>query len=87
MAPGSCITCQSPHINTLANLTEKLDKLAGAQGPIKRSNVESNKAIIPFEASTLPFVLLLAKDLFTKFMKVFIEMTQTQARDQEQLEP
>ena len=49
------------------------------------SNASSNEALTLLEASTPPFVPLPTKDLFTKFMKVFIETTQ--AWDQEQLEP
>ena len=88
MAPGSCSTCQSFCVNILANSIEKLDKLACTQGPARRSHVGSNKAFIKaytsFEASTPPFVPLPAKNLFTKFIKVFIETTQ--AQNQEQLE-
>ena len=88
MAPGSC-AYHSFYINIPANPAEKQDELAGAQSPARWSNVGSDKAPtkahIPLEAPTPPFVPLSAKDLFTKFMKVFIETTQ--ARDQELLDP
>ena len=54
--------------------------LAGAQGPAKRSNAESNEVPTPPEASTPPFVPPTSEDLFTKFMKVFMETTQAQAQ-------
>ena len=87
MAPGSHITRWSPRVNTLVDLARELDELAGAQGPARRSNAESNKALTetptPPEASTPPLVLPTSEDLFTKFMKVFMETTQAR----EQLEP
>ena len=78
MTLGSCI-CWNPHVNTPANPTRELDKLASAQGPVRRSNVESNEALIPLETSTSPLVFLPVKDLFIKFIKVFMETTQAQA--------
>ena len=82
MASRFCI-CQSPHVNTPANPAGELDELTG-QGPVRRSNVKSNeaptKAPTPPETITLPLVLYPPKDLFTKFMKVFIEMTQAQVQ-------
>ena len=80
MAPRSRATRQSPCVNTPVNLAGELDELTGAQGPVRRSNAGSNKApteaSIPPEASTPPLVPPTSKDLFTKFMKVFIETTQ-----------
>ena len=49
----------------------------------RRSDVGSNQALISPEVPTPPLVLLSAEDLFTKFMKLFMETTQ--AWDQEQL--
>ena len=62
-------------VNLPANLI-KQDKLAG-QGLAKRSNVESNKA--PTKAPILLKALILflvsysTNNLFTQFMKVFLE--------------
>ena len=79
MAPGSHITRRSPHVNTLVDLARKPDEHAGIQGLAKKSNTKSNeaftKASTPPEALIPPLVLLPAKDLFTKFMKVFMETT------------
>ena len=87
MAPGSRTTRRSPRVNTPVDPAGELDELAGAQGPARRSNAKSDKAPTeaptPPEASTPPLVPPTPKNLFTKFMKVFIETTQ--ARDQ--LEP
>ena len=86
MAPGSH-TCQSPYVNTPVDPAKELDELAGAQDPAKRSNPRSNEA--PIEASISPetstptLIPLTTEDLFTKFMKVFMETTQAR----EQLEP
>ena len=79
MAPRSCTTCQSPCVNTLVDPAGELDELAG-QGPARRSNVGSNEAPTPPEASIPPLVPPTSKDLFTKFMKVFMETTQAQAQ-------
>ena len=56
------------------------DELVGA-----KSNTSSDKALTSSEAPTLPLIPLPAKDLFTKFMKMFIETTQTQTELQERL--
>ena len=84
MAPKSCTTRQSLCVNLSINPT-KQDELAGAQG--KRSDTGSNKAPTPPEALTLSLVPPPVKNLFTKFMKVFIETTQAQtlAEPQERL--
>ena len=79
MAPGS-YACRRPCVNTPVDLAGELDKLVGAQSPARRSNAGSDEALIPLEASTPPFVPPTSKDLFTKFMKVFMETTQAQAQ-------
>ena len=76
MAPGSRTTRQSPCINPPADIPEEQDKLASAT---ERTDAGSDETSIPLEAPTPPFVLPSAKDLFTKFMKVFMETTQAQA--------
>ena len=87
MAPGSRTTRRSPCINTPVDPAGELDELAGALSPARRSNAGSDEAPTeaptPPEASTPPLVPPTSEDLFTKFMKVFMETTQ--ARDQ--LEP
>ena len=70
------------YVNILADFAEELDELAGAQDSAKRSNIKSNEAFTPPKAPNLPFVPP-AKDLFTRFMKVFMEMTQAQTEPQE----
>ena len=75
---------RSPRVNTPVDAAGELDELAGAQGPAMRSNVRSDEAPTeaptPPEASTPPLVPPTSKDLFTKFMKVFMETTQAQAQ-------
>ena len=82
MAPGSC-ACRSPCVNTPIDPAGELDELAGAQGPARRSHVGSDEApteaLTPPEAPIPPLVPPPAKNLFTKFMKMFMEMTQAQA--------
>ena len=73
MALGSCITWRKPCVNTLTSIPREQDELVSA-----RSDAGSDKTPTPSKASTPLLVPLLAKDLFTKFMKVFIEMTQAQ---------
>ena len=84
MVPGSRTTRQSPCVNTPVNPARELDELDGAQGPARRSNAGSNeaptKAPTPPKASTPPLVPPTSGDLFTKFMKVFIEIMQAQAQ-------
>ena len=88
MAPGFCTTRRVFCVNTSANSVEELDKLADAQSQAKESNVGSNKALIKtctlLKAPIPPLVSPLSKDLFTKFMKVFIKAMQDW--NQEQLE-
>ena len=82
-------TCKSFYINSLANIIEQ-DKLAD-QNSAQKSNAKSNevltKVFIPLEVFILFLVPFSTKDLFTKFMKVFIKTMQVQAWDQEQLQP
>ena len=80
MALQSCV-CWSPCINIPANPAGELNELAD-QGPVRESNVGSNKAstkvLTLLKAPIPPLVLPFIKDLFTKLMKVFIETTQVQ---------
>ena len=80
MALKSRAIHQSPCVKTSVNPARELDELAGAQVPAKRSNAGSNEALTeaftPLEASTPPFIPPSSKDLFTKFMKMFIETMQ-----------
>ena len=78
MAPGSRAR-RSPCVNTPVNPVGELDELAG-QDPARGSNVGSNEAPTPPKASTPPLVPPTSEDLFTKFMKVFMETTQAQAQ-------
>ena len=70
-------------VNHPANPIKKQDELAG-QGPIKRFNVGSDetltKASTPPETLTPPLVFLFTKDLFIKFIKIFMKMIQAQAQ-------
>ena len=79
MAPRSR-ACWSPCVNTPVHPAGELDELAGTQDSTKRSNAGSNEAPTPPEASTPPLVPPISEDLFTKFMKVFMETTQAQAQ-------
>ena len=74
MTPGSYTTWRSPRVNFLANIPGKQNELAGAL-----SNAASDKTPTPPKASTSSLVPPLAKNLFTKFMKMFMEMTNAQA--------
>ena len=80
MASGFCAR-QSPCVNTPVDPAGELDEVAG-QGPARRSNVGSDEAPTPPEVSTSPPAPT-SEDLFTKFMKMFMETTQVR----EQLEP
>ena len=81
MAPKSRAR-QSPYVNSPANPAGEQDELADTQGPARGSNVGSNEAPTeaptPLEAPILPLVPPPVEELFTKFMKVFIETTHTQ---------
>ena len=46
----------------------------------EKFDASSNKAFTLLEAPTSPLILSPVKDLFTKFMKVFMEMAQAQAQ-------
>ena len=76
MAPGS-YACQTFCVNPPIHPTEKQNEFADAQGLARRSNVGSNEALTPSEAPIPPFVSPPTKDFFTKFMKMFMETTQT----------
>ena len=76
MAPGSRTTRRSPRVNLLADIPKEQDELAGTP---RRSDAGSDEAPTPPKAPTPPFVPLPAEDLFTEFMKVFMETTQAQA--------
>ena len=76
MAPRSCITRRSPYVNPSIDFTEQ-DELAGAKGG--RSDAVSNEAPTPPIAPTPPLIPPPSEDLFTKFKRVFMEMTQAQA--------
>ena len=83
MAPGSRVQ-QNPYNNPSADPTRKQDEFASPQSPVERSNISSDEAPTPPKAPTPPFVPP-TKDLFTKFIKAFVELTQ--AWDREQAEP
>ena len=76
MAPGFRTTRRSPCVNPPVDIPREQDELAGAPG---RFDADSNEAPTPPEVPTPPLVLPPAEDLFTKFMKVFMETTQAQA--------
>ena len=80
MAPGSYTTHRNPRVNTPVDLVGELDELASASGPAKKSNAGSEKAHIKasifLEAPTQPLVPLTSENLFIKFMKMFMEITQ-----------
>ena len=61
-------------MNLLADPFREQDKLA-SQDPAKKSNIKSDKASSLLEAPFPTLILLPIKDFFTKFMKVFIELT------------
>ena len=72
MAPRSRAH-RSSRVNTPVNPVGKQDELAG-QGLVRGSNVGSNEAPTPPEVPILPLAPP-TEDLFTKFMKVFMETT------------
>ena len=77
MAPGSCTIQKSPCVN-LSVYPIKQDELAGAQDLAGKFNANSNETPTLPEALTPPFVPLYVEDLFTKFIKMFIETTKAQ---------
>ena len=83
MAPKS-YACRSLCANLPINPAGKYDELAGAQNSARRSNVRSDeaptKAFTSLGAPTWSFVPSFTKDLFIRFMKVFMETTQAQAQ-------
>ena len=79
MAPESCATHRSLCVTTLVDPARELDKLAGAQGPARLSNARSDEAPTSPKAIT-PLLIPSTKDLFTKLMKVFMEMMQAQVQ-------
>ena len=82
MAPGSRAR-RSPCVNPPANPTGEQDELAG-QSPVRGFNAGSDEAPTeaptPPEAPIPPLVPSSTEDLFTKFMKVFMETTQAQVQ-------
>ena len=83
MALGSH-TQRSPCNNPLSNPTGEQNEFIGPQDPAKRSDAGSDKAFTLHEAF-IPLFVLSTKDLFIKFMKVFVKSTQ--AWDRKQAEP
>ena len=73
MAPESYI-CLSPCVNPQANIPGKQNELASGQSPAKKFHKRSNKAHTPLEALTPPLVFLPIKNLFTKFIKMVMEI-------------
>ena len=82
MAQGCCTIRRSLQVNPPADVPEEQDELAGASG---RSDTDSNEAPTLPEAPTPPLVPPPTKDLFTKFIMMFMETIQ--ARDRETLRP
>ena len=84
MAPEFC-ACRNPLVNLPTNPIGEQNKLADAQDLASKSNAErdetSTEAFTLLGAPISSLVLLSAKNLFTKFMKMFIKTTQ--AWDQE----
>ena len=78
MAPGSHAR-RSPRVNTPVDPARELNELGG-QGPARGSNVGSNEALTPPKISTALLVPPTSKNLFTKFMKMFMETTQAKAQ-------
>lgn len=68
---------RSPYVNPLANSIEQ-NKLASVKSPAKKANIKSKKASTKAPASLkaliLPLLSLSIKNVFTKFIKVFIEL-------------
>ena len=77
MAPRFCTTQRNSCINPPTDILKKQDELVGAP---ERSNAGSNGAPTPLEAPTSPLVSPPFKDLFTKFIKVFMETRQAQGQ-------
>ena len=60
--------------NLLGDPTVKQDKFASPQNLVERLDISNNKALILLEALILPLIPP-TKNLFTKFMKAFVEST------------
>ena len=63
------VTQRSFFVNLLVNIFGEQDEVAG-QSSVEESNVGSNEAFM------LSLVFSLIKDLLTKFIKAFVELTQ-----------
>ena len=74
MIPGSRTNRRSPRVNPPVDPIEQ-DELASA-----RSDAGSNEAFTFSKTPILPLVPPFSEDLFTEFMKVFIETTQAQVQ-------
>ena len=78
MTSRFCV-CRSSYVNPLTDFAGKQNKLASAQNLGRKSNVGSNeiptKALTRPEAPISPFVPPPTKDLFTKFIKMYMETT------------
>ena len=73
VAPRSCTTQRSFYANLPLIIPREQDELAGA-----RSDAGSDETPTSPKASIPSLILPPAKALFTKFMKVFMEITQVQ---------
>ena len=73
MAPES-YTRWNPYNNLPTNLTRKQNKLVGPQSSVKRFDIGSNEVFTTPEALIALFILL-TKDVFIKFMKIFVKLT------------
>ena len=76
--------------NLPADLIGEQDEFAGSQSLAGRSDANNNQALIPPKAPTPPEAPTLplippSKDLFTKFMETFVELTQAWDREQVEL--
>ena len=74
-------------INFLTNFTGEQDELAGAQSLAGRSDAGSDEVPTTFKTPTSLLISPPTKDLFTKFMKVFMETTQAQVLAEVQERP
>lgn len=67
------------YINFLPSFTREQDKFA-SQNVVKKVNTNSNKVPTFFKTPISTFVSFFTKNLFTKFMKTFIKITEIQIR-------
>ena len=79
MALRSHTTQRSSCVNPLSDPTREQNKLTDTQNQARRSDAGNNKAFTLCKAPTPTLVSPPAKDLFTKFMKVFVETKLAQA--------